>query len=236
MLRFLKANLFNFPQRISPEVSAMKAYVRVMYSSEGRSPSEVFQIMRNLGFHKVMGQPLFEGEVADEPQLNEKLEDMHAALKGMEIRYFPSLGAQSDEAGNAVCDPNSALNAWRGLGIDITELSMLLDTDVAKFRAKATEVMKGQIEAIALAREKELEEARKAREAELIAKAEQERVAKQMDSIRQMLSSEGGVNFHQLHDAIGLDADELTDMLNNMIDAGKVKAEQKGRRVVYSSV
>jgi len=214
----------------------MKAYVRVMYSSEGRSPSEVFQIMRNLGFHKVKGQPLFEGEMADEPQLNEKLEEMHVALKGMEVRYFPSLGAQSDEAGNVVCDPNSALQAWRGLGIDITELSSLLDSDVSKFRLKAMGVMKDQIDAIAQAKERELEEARLAREAELIAQAEKERVAKQMESIRELLSQEGGVNFNQLHDAIGMEAEELTDMLNNMIDAGKVKAEQKGRRVVYSSV
>jgi hypothetical protein len=217
-------------------VRAMKAYIRVMYSSEGRSPAEVFQIMKNLGFHKVKGQPMFEGEVADDPQLNEKLEELHLALKGMELRYLPSLGAPSDDSGNVVCDPHESLKAWGALGIDVNELSLLLETDVQKFRHRAMTLMKEHIEAIVAARERQLEEARKAHEDKLMAMAEKERVDKQAESIQQLLAQEGGVNFHELHGAIKIDADELTELLHDMIDSGKVKAEQKGRRVVYSSV
>ncbi|OPY33857.1 MAG: hypothetical protein A4E32_00595 [Methanomassiliicoccales archaeon PtaU1.Bin124] len=213
----------------------MKAYIRVLYSSEGRSPADVLQIMKDLGFSKVKGQPLFEGEAADEETLSAKLEDVHAALKGMVVRYIPSVGGPSDEAGNVICQANESLQPWRGLGVDVDELTALLDSDVDKFRSRAVEVMKQRIDAIAEAKEKELEEARKAREAELARQAEQDRVAKLAESINLKLTQEGGVNFHELHDATGLEADELSDMLNDMIQAGKVKAEQKGRRVVYSS-
>ena len=65
--------------------------------------------------------------------------------------------------------------------------------------------MNQRIDAIAAAKEKELEDARKAREAELAAKTEQERVNKLADSISGLLGQEGGVNFHQLHDATGME-------------------------------
>lgn len=214
----------------------MKAYIRVIYSSEGRSPAEVFSIMKGLGFHKLKGQPVFEGEVTDDPHLNEKLEELHTALRGMEVRYIPSLGAPSDDAGNVICDPKEALLAWRALGFDIDELGALLETDVNQFREKATALMKEHIESIVRAREAELEELRKAQEAEQAALREKEMQRRQQEAISDLLAQEGGVNFNTLHASSKMDPDELTEMLHDMINSGKVRAEQKGKRVVYTTV
>lgn len=213
----------------------MKAFIRVIYSSEGRSPAEVYQIMKGMGFHKMKGQPMFEGDVADDAQLNEKMEELHVALRGMELRYIPTLGSPTDQQGNLVCNARDTLNSWKALGLNVAELSQLLEIDVQKFRHQAIHALKQQVEQVVVARELELAEEKKA-----LAKVEQEmvereKVEKASSALKELLSQEGGITYHQLHESSGLEADELTEMLREMVDSGAVRAEQRGKRVVYSS-
>jgi hypothetical protein len=212
----------------------MRAFVRVIYSSEGKSPAEVRQIMMSLGFDKVKGQPLFEGEVTGEESLNDKLEELHVALRGMELRYIPSLETPSDETGVVVKSVSEELAAWNGLGVDVDELSSLLSSNVNGFKQKATSIFQQKIEAIAVAKEKELAESSAAS-----AKAEKERqgrelVERRVSKLMGMLGKEGGVTFHELHASSGYDAEELTEMLKDLVESGKAKAEQKGKNVVYA--
>jgi polyhydroxyalkanoate synthesis regulator phasin len=44
---------------------------------------------------------------------------------------------------------------------------------------------------------------------------------------------EGGQTFHQLAGAVGIDEEMLSQMIDDLVEKGKIKAEQKGRRVVY---
>jgi DNA-binding transcriptional MerR regulator len=218
-----------------PQSENMKAFIRVIYSSEGKSPAEVYQIMKGMGFHKMKGQPMFEGDVSDDAQLNEKMEDLHVALRGMELRYIPTLGSPTDQQGNLVCNARDTLNSWKALGLNVAELGQLLEIDVQKFRHQAIHALKAQVEQVVAARESELAEEKK-----VMAKAENEKVDREKAersaaTLRSLLSQEGGITFHQLHAGSGLEADELSEMLREMVDSGAVRAEQRGRRVVYSS-
>ncbi|MFP4546394.1 MAG: hypothetical protein ACLFPN_06050, partial [Methanomassiliicoccales archaeon] len=67
----------------------MKAYIKVIYSSEGASPREVEKAFTDADFLKVRGGPVFEVDVTEESDLQGKLEDLHDSLRGMEVRYMP---------------------------------------------------------------------------------------------------------------------------------------------------
>jgi hypothetical protein len=211
----------------------MRAFVRVIYSSEGKSPAEVRQIMMSLGFDKVKGQPLFEGEVSGEESLNEKLEELHLALRGMELRYIPSLEAPSDDTGAVVRSVNEELASWKALGINVEELNSLLNSNVSGFKQRATSIFQEKIDAIAVAKEKELAEASAASEKAEKEREERERMEGRVSKLMKMLGKEGGVTFQELHTSSGYDTEELTEMLKDLVEGGKVGAEQKGKNVVY---
>ncbi|MFA5314030.1 MAG: hypothetical protein WC375_12075 [Methanomassiliicoccales archaeon] len=212
----------------------MRAFVRVIYSSEGKSPAEVRQILMGLGFDKVKGQPLFQSEVASEEDLNKRLEELHVALRGMEVTYIPSLEAPSDDTGAVACGVREELASWKVMGIDVDDMSALLDSNIKMFKQKATGIFQGKVDAIAAAKEKELSEA-----AAAFAKAEKEREERErlegrISKLMEMLGKEGGVTFGELHRSSGYDAEELMDMLKGLVEGGKAKAEQNGKNVVYA--
>ncbi|MCE5296520.1 MAG: hypothetical protein LLG16_05380 [Euryarchaeota archaeon] len=215
-------------------MKGMRAFVRVIYSSEGKSPAEVGQILMGLGFDKVKGQPLFRGEVSSEAGLNKLLEELHVALRGMEVRYIPSLEAPSDEAGAVVCSVNEELSSWKALGINVDELSALLDSNTNKFRQQAMGIFREKVDAIIAAKEKDLAEA-----AAALAKAEKEREERErmegrVNNLMKMLGKEGGATFNELHASSGYDVEELIDMLKGLVESGKARAAQNGRNVVYA--
>jgi predicted HTH transcriptional regulator len=114
------------------------------------------------------------------------------------------------------------LDKWREIGANVDELAALLETDVERFKERALEMAKAQMENIAADREKEL--------SEVEAKA---RVEKARDRIVESAKAEGGQTFHQLASAVGIDEEILSQMIDELVEKGKIKAEQRGRRVVY---
>jgi len=42
-----------------------------------------------------------------------------------------------------------------------------------------------------------------------------------------------GKTFHELLSIIDIDTDILSDMLDDLVEKGKIRAEQKGRQVVF---
>jgi DNA-binding transcriptional MerR regulator len=62
------------------------------------------------------------------------------------------------------------LNSWKALGLNVAELGQLLEIDVQKFRHQAIHALKGQVDQVVAARERELAEEKKA-----VAKAEIEK-------------------------------------------------------------
>jgi len=200
----------------------MKAYVKVGYSSGGKSPSEVEKIFVDNGFQKARGTSTFILEVANETELDIKLGELHGALKNSGIMYVPSLGKPTEDMELPLSSAQGRLEKWNEIGANVDELAALLETDVEQFKERALAMAKFQIEKIAADREKDLVETEAKR-----------RVEKARDKIVESAMVEGGQTFHQLAGAVGIDEEILSQMIDDLVEKGKIKAEQKGRRVVY---
>ncbi len=200
----------------------MKAYVKVEYSSGGKSPSEVEKIFVDNGFQKARGTSTFILEVANETELDIKLGELHGALKNSGIMYVPSLGKPTEDMELPLSSAQGRLEKWNEIGANVDELAALLETDVEQFKERALAMATFQIEKIAADREKDLVETEAKR-----------RVEKARDKIVESAMIEGGQTFHQLAGAVGIDEEMLSQMIDDLVEKGKIKAEQKGRRVVY---
>jgi predicted transcriptional regulator len=200
----------------------MKAYVKVEYSSGGKSPSEVEKIFVDNGFQKARGTSTFILEVANETELDIKLGELHGALKNSGIMYVPSLGKPTEDMELPLSSAQGRLEKWNEIGANVDELAALLETDVEQFKERALAMATFQIEKIVADREKDLVETEAKR-----------RVEKARDKIVESAMVEGGQTFHQLAGAVGIDEEMLSQMIDDLVEKGKIKAEQKGRRVVY---
>jgi hypothetical protein len=199
----------------------MKAYIKVIYSSEGMSPAQIEGIFNDHGFHKLNGQQAFETEVADANDYQAKLASLHPALKGTGVRYMLTSG-KPFEGGAAGPSCRERLEKWRDTGIDVDELADLLESDTVNFRKRAMEMAAIQFERIAIEKEKEIKEKEAKEKAEGIKK-------RAVD----MLTSKEGHTFVELVKISGMEEDELKSMLLDLVEKGKLKAEQRGRHVVY---
>ena len=199
----------------------MKAYIKVIYSSEGMSPAQIEGIFNDHGFHKMNGQQAFEAEVADANDYQVKLASLHPALKGTGARYMLTSG-KPFEGGAAGPSCRERLEKWRDTGIDVDELADLLENDLVNFRKRALEMTTIQLERIASEKEKELKE----KEAKEMAENIKKRAV-------DMLTSKEGHTFAEMIKISGMEEDELKSMLLDLVEKGKLKAEQRGRHVVY---
>jgi hypothetical protein len=203
----------------------MKAYVRLIFSSDGSSPASVDPILANLGFERVKGTAVFQAGVADEAAGDAKFEELHAALRGMTVRYIPTIGKAPAAVQAQAGGYQEKLAKYKEIGFDTDELSGLLQSDLPRFRERAIQMLSEQLDKIAAEREKELHEVE--------AKA---RVEKARERIVEAAREAGGKTFSQLAQAVGIDEDILTQMLDDMVKKGRLAAEQRGRRVVYVAV
>jgi hypothetical protein len=203
----------------------MKAYIKVMHFSGGKSPIEVETTLKDLGFARVKGTSTFEAEVADDVAGIERLEKVHQAFEGMNVAYTPTLGRPSEQIPEQQISYLDRIAKWRDAGLDVDELSVLLQNDPGSFKSRALEMMSAQLDRVLIDREKAL------RENEARARAE-----KAIEMILAAVHKEGGQTFHQLAALSNVDEDMLTAMLDDMVKKGKIVARQSGRRVAYVAV
>jgi len=207
----------------------MRASVRVIYSSEGKSPEEVRQIMAGLGFSKVKGQPAFAIDVLDDEALNSKLEEVHAALRGMGVRYSTAIEAEAGEA----CSSEGELASWKALGMDVDELRSLLDSNIKTFKQTAMAKFQEKVDSVASLKEKELAEIVSEKEKAEAERMERERVEGRINKLMEMLAYGNGVTFQDLYAASGYETEELIELLKGLVSSGKARADQKGKNVIY---
>ena len=200
----------------------MKVYVKVAYVSDGRSPIEVEESFRGIGFVQVKGSNIFEAEVADGQAGKMKLDEMHAALKGMGVIYEPSIGRPAEAIPGQPMSYQERLARWKDAGIDSDELQELLQYDLERFKSRGLEMMRAQLERVALEREREI------REAEA-----KERIEKARERILTSAKADGGKTIQQLVEITGLDEEILTQMVDELVKKGKLTAMQSGRRVAF---
>src|ERR1700690_2687336 len=124
----------------------MKAYIKVVYSSDGKSPAKVEGIFNDHGFHKVNGQQAYEAEVTDAADYLVNLESLHAALKGTGARYMLTSGKPFEGTAGALPSGGERLEKWRDTGIDVDELAHLRENDIGSFRRRAAEMTAIQFE------------------------------------------------------------------------------------------
>ncbi len=198
----------------------MKAYIRVIYSSDGSSPGQVDSVFSGKGFKKVPGVPGYEIEVLNESEMAQMLEGLHAALKGLEVRYIPTIGAVD---GQPAAGYRQRVAKLRDLNMEPMELSGLLEEDAAKFKAAVHERLDAYLDSIIAERQEEVAAA----EAKVM--AERARAAL-MEQLRD------GRTFHELLKAVPIEEDELSQRLLELVEKGAVRAEQKGRSVIYVAV
>jgi len=195
----------------------MKAYIRAIYSSDGSSPGQVDSVFLGKGFKKVPGVPGYEIEVLNETEMAQLLEGLHASLKGLEVRYIPTLGTVE---GQAALGYRQRLSRLRELNMEPMELSGLLEEDPDRFRSAVQEKVAAYLDSIIAERHEEVAAA----EAKVMA-----------ERSRQVLMEElkEGRTFHELLKAVPMDEEELSHRLLELVEKGAIRAEQKGRSVIY---
>jgi DNA-binding transcriptional MerR regulator len=203
----------------------MKAFVKVIHFSDGRSPAEVEAAMKGLGFEKVKGASLFEAEVADEAAGSALIERMHLALKGANLIYEPGVGRAPEPSQEAAHGYKERMAHWRDVGLDVDELADLLQYDSDRFRARGLEMFRAQLDRVVMEREREIRE--------LEAK---ERLERAREKVANAVKDPGGQTFQQLAAVAMVDEEILTHMLDEMVRKGQIVARQSGRRVAYVAV
>jgi len=198
----------------------MKAYIRVIYSSDGSSPGQVDSVFQAKGFKKVPGVPGYEIDVLNESEMAPLLEGLHIALKGLEVRYIPTMGTVEGQPSSGYRQRVSKL---RDLNMEPMELSGLLEEDAGKFKAAVHEKLETYLDSIIAERREE----EAAAEARIMA-----------ERARQTLMEElkDGRTFHELLKAVPIEEEELSQRLLELVEKGAIRAEQKGRSVVYVAV
>lgn len=195
----------------------MKAYVRVIYSSDGNSPGQVDSAFANKGFKKVPGVPAYETEVLNDTEFSSLLEGLHEALKGLHVHYTPTLGTMEGQPSPGYRQKMARL---RDFDLEPMELSSLLEQDPARFKDAIQRKVGEYIDSIVAERQAE------AQAAEAKVMAERARV-QLMEMLRE------GKTFHELSKAVPMEEEELSQRLLELVEKGVIRAEQKGRNVVY---
>ncbi|MCG7841472.1 MAG: hypothetical protein MIO87_06095 [Methanomassiliicoccales archaeon] len=195
----------------------MKAYIRVIYSSDGSSPGQIDKVFVGKGFKKVPGTPSYEIEVLNEGEMNDLLEELHSTLKGLEVRYIPTLGTME---GQPSVGYRQRLSRLRDFNLEPLELSGLLEEDAIKLRSVVQEKVGVYVDSIVAERQEEVREA----EERIIAERSRQHLMEQLKE---------GRTFHELSKAVPMEEEELSQRLLELVEKGIIRAEQKGRSVVY---
>jgi len=206
------------------EAKSMKSFVKIIYSSAGKFPSEIEAILTSAKFTRVNGTNTFETEVPDEEQALASINALHEVLKGQGVIYEPGF-RRGNEAAGPQGGYKERMAKWKDAGLDTEELFDLLKYDVDRFKDRGLEMMRGQLDRVAAEREHEIHEVEA-----------KEKVERAKERLMTAIASEGGQTFSQLALITGLDEDMLTQMLDELVKKGRVAARQSGRRVAYVAI
>jgi lambda repressor-like predicted transcriptional regulator len=203
----------------------MKAFVKIIHFSDGKSPKEVEALLKAQGFSRVKGTSVFEVEVADEVDGFAWIEKAHHALKGHGLMYEANIGKPPESSTASPHSYREKMAKWRDIGLDVDELADLLQYDADRFRSRGMEMFRAQLDRVVAERDREI------RETEA-----KERIERAREKIMSAMREEGGKTFHQLSSLSGVDEEILAQMLDEMAKKGQIVARQSGRRVAFVAV
>jgi len=211
----------------------IKTFIRVELSSEGESPKEVVERMRQIGATPVVGDFDFELDLGDDERLFDKLEDIHHALRGSSVRYSVTTRTDIEDTGERknhvtpLVDQKATelkkklyrekLERWRELGLDVDELERLLEDDMDRFKQVSKDFLKTHLDNLSVVKDKHPPE-------------------NQLDGEVLSLLDEQGKTIQDIMSLTGYSEDKITLSLGRLISAGSTVTERLGQTEVYTLV
>jgi hypothetical protein len=213
-----------------------KIYVKIMLSSEGESPKRLVERMKRVDALPLVGDFDFEITLNSDERLFDKIEAIHRTLKGARVRYTVTTLAdvsrplEGDSASRAIAPlldlkpPEMKNNLyvekigrWREMGLDVTELEVLLEKDPEHFKEVSKEFLKTHLNNVAVVRDKHPPE-------------------NQLDGEVLALLGEIGKTTDELAVATGYSEEQVTLSLGRLISSGSAVRSENGELEKYCLV
>jgi hypothetical protein len=209
----------------------IRTYIRVELSGEGESPKQVIERMRKVGAVPIIGDYDFELSLDNDERLFDKLEEIHHALRGANVRYTLTTltGAEAATLAKTRHDIThyvdqkpielrkslykAKLERWREMGLDVDELEPLLDNDLDHFKAASKEFLRTHLDRISLVTDRKPES--------------------QVDGEVLAQLDEEGKLMAEIKGATGLSEDQITVSLGRLISAGCVVRTQRDSKETF---
>lgn len=211
----------------------IKTFIRVELSSEGESPKEVVERMRQIGATPVVGDYDFELDLRDDERLFDKLEDIHHALRGSSVMYSVTTRTDIEDTGERrnnvtpLVDQKATdlkrklyrekLERWRELGLDVEELERLLEEDMDRFKEVSKAFLRTHLDNLSVVKDKHPPE-------------------NLLDGEVLSLLDEQGKTIPDLMSLTGYSEEKITLSLGRLISAGSTVTEKQDGAEVYKLV
>jgi len=205
-----------------------------MLASEGESPKQVIERMRKIGAVPVVGDYDFELSLEDDERLFDKLEEIHHTLRGANVRY--TLTTRTDAEAESMARSRhevthyvdlkpvelkkslykAKLERWREMGLDVSELEVLLEKDLDHFKEASKEFLRTHLDSLSVVKDRKPES--------------------HVDGQVLAYLDEAGKTMEQIVSATGFSDEDITLSLGRLISSGSVRRLQKGSTEVFSLV
>jgi len=211
----------------------IKTYIRVELSSEGESPKQVIERMRRIGAVPVVGDYDFELTLDEDKRLFDKLEEIHHALRGASVRYMVTTRTDVDaEVGTRQAITHyvdqrpielkkalykAKLERWRDMGLDVSELEVLLEEDLEHFKDASKQFLRTHLDSLSVIKDK--------RPAD-----------NKVDGEVLGLMDEQGKTLQQLMAATGHSEEQVLLSLGRLMSADSVKRVQTDSQELYTLI
>jgi hypothetical protein len=212
----------------------IKTYVRVELGSEGESPKQVIERMRKIGAVPVVGDFDFEVSLGEDERLFDRLEEIHKALKGADVRYtittLTDVEAKTAERGKLITHYvdqkpvelkkalyKAKLERWKDMGLDVAELETLLETDLEKFKAASKDFLRTRLDHMSIVTDRKSED-------------------NVVDGQVLALLDENGISLEDIISTTGFSEEEITLSMGRLISSGSATRILKGQVEMYNLI
>jgi len=209
----------------------IKTYIRVQISSEGESPKQIIERMRKIGAIPIVGDYDFELKLEDDKRLFDKLEEIHHSMRGANVRYtlttrtdidVETLAKNRHEVTHYVDQKpvelkkalyKAKLDRWKEMGLDVSELEPLLETDLDHFKTASKEFLRTHLDQISVVKDR--------------------RPESEVDGQVLALIDEVGKSLAEISSSTGFTEDQVTLSVGRLISSGSARRVQKGSEEVF---
>lgn len=204
-----------------------KIFVKITLSSEGESPKRLVERMKRIGALPLVGDFDFELALNPNERLFDKIETIHHALKGSRVSYTVTTLAdvsrplEGDTAARPIAPLidlkppemkkevyRAKIQRWREMGLDVSELESLLETDIDQFREASKDFLKTHLSQFSVISDKHPPDS-------------------QMDGQVLALLGESGRTIEEISKVTGYPEDQVTVSLGRLISSGSARRFQE---------